>query len=58
MAATLPINFVWTRKDYEVLLIVTGLVSYTQFGFTIKIKPTVWREFLGGRGIGRRKAPS
>jgi hypothetical protein len=27
-------------EDYKVLLIVAGLVSYVQFGFAIKIKPT------------------
>jgi len=33
-------------KDYEVLLVIAGLASYTRFGF--KIKPTAWRKFLGG----------
>ena len=33
-------------NDYEVLLVVAGLASYTRFGF--KIKPTAWRKFLGG----------
>ncbi len=32
-------------NDYEVLLVVAGLASYTQLGFAIK--PTAWR-FLGG----------
>jgi hypothetical protein len=43
--------------DYKVLLIVAGLVWYTQFGITIKIKPMAWREFLGGKGTGRCRAP-
>jgi hypothetical protein len=43
-------------EDYEVLLSVANLALYTQFGFTIKIKPMAWREFLSGRGTGRRKA--
>jgi hypothetical protein len=34
-------------NDYEVLLIIAGLASYTRFGF--KIKPTAWRRFLGGQ---------
>jgi hypothetical protein len=34
-------------NDYEVLLIIAGLASYTRFGF--KIKPTAWRKFLGGQ---------
>jgi hypothetical protein len=33
-------------NDYEVLLVIAGLASYTRFGF--KIKPTAWRKFLGG----------
>jgi hypothetical protein len=33
-------------NNYEVLLVITGLASYTQFGF--KIKPMAWRKFLGG----------
>jgi hypothetical protein len=33
-------------NDYEVLLVVAGLASYTQFGFTIK--PTAWTGFLSG----------
>ena len=32
---------------YEALLIVTGLATYTRFGF--QIKADVWRKFLGGR---------
>jgi hypothetical protein len=42
-------------EDYKVLLIVAGLASYMQFGITIKINPTAWREFLclRGRGAGR-----
>jgi hypothetical protein len=45
-------------EDYEVLLIVAGPASYTRFGFTIKIEPMAWREFLGGRGAGRHEALS
>ncbi len=33
-------------NDYEVLLVIAGLASYTQLGFAIK--PTAWRKFLGG----------
>jgi hypothetical protein len=33
-------------NDYEMLLAVAGLASYTQFG--LAIKPTAWRKFLGG----------
>ncbi len=33
--------------EYQALLIVAGLASYTRFGF--QIKATAWREFLGGR---------
>jgi hypothetical protein len=35
-------------NDYEVLLVVAGLVHYTRFGFAMK--PTAWRKFLGGGG--------
>jgi hypothetical protein len=33
-------------NDYEVLLVVAGLASYTRFGFAIKA--TAWKKFLGG----------
>ena len=33
--------------EYEALLIVAGLASYTRFGF--QIKASAWRKFLGGR---------
>ena len=33
--------------EYEALLIVAGLASYTRFGF--QIKADAWRKFLGGR---------
>ncbi len=33
-------------NDYEVLLVVAVLASYTRLGFVIK--PTAWRKFLGG----------
>jgi hypothetical protein len=33
-------------NNYEVLLVVAGLASYTRLGFAIK--PTAWRKFLGG----------
>jgi len=33
--------------EYEALLIVAGLASYTRFGF--QIKAGAWRKFLGGR---------
>ena len=33
-------------EEYEALLIVAGLASYTRFGF--QIKADVWRKFLGG----------
>ena len=33
--------------EYQVLLIVAGLASFTRFGF--QIKATAWRKFLGGR---------
>jgi len=36
-------------NDYEVLLVIAGLASYTRFGF--KIKPTAWRKFLGGHRL-------
>ena len=32
--------------EYEALLIVAGLASYTRFGF--QIKAGAWRKFLGG----------
>jgi hypothetical protein len=34
-------------EEYEALLIVAGLASYTRFGF--QIKADAWRKFLGGR---------
>jgi len=34
------------QEEYEALLIVAGLVSYTRFGF--QIKADAWRKFLGG----------
>jgi hypothetical protein len=34
-------------EEYEALLIVAGLASYTRFGF--QIKANAWRKFLGGR---------
>jgi len=33
-------------NDYEVLLVVSGLMHYTRFGFAVK--PTAWGKFLGG----------
>ena len=33
--------------EYEALLIVAGMASYTRFGF--QIKANAWRKFLGGR---------
>jgi hypothetical protein len=33
-------------NDYKVLLVVTGLASYTKLGFSIM--PMAWRKFLGG----------
>ncbi len=33
-------------NNYEVLLVVAGLASYTQLGFAIT--PMAWRKFLGG----------
>ncbi len=33
-------------NNYEVLLVVAGLASYTRLDFAIK--PTAWRKFLGG----------
>ena len=33
--------------EYEVLLVATGLASYTKFGF--QTKAGAWRKFLGGR---------
>jgi len=33
-------------NDYKVLLVVTGLASYTRFGFAVK--PTAWSKFLQG----------
>ena len=34
------------QEEYEALLIVAGLASYTRFGF--QIKADAWRKFLGG----------
>jgi hypothetical protein len=34
-------------NEYEALLIVAGLASYTRFGF--QIKANAWKKFLGGR---------
>ena len=39
-------RFCLEPNDYEVLLVVAGLASYTRLGFAIK--PTAWRKFLGG----------
>jgi hypothetical protein len=36
-------------EEYEALLIVAGLASYTKYGF--KMKPGAWREFLGGSSL-------
>ena len=33
-------------NDYEVLLVMAGLASYTRFGFAVK--PTAWSKFLRG----------
>jgi hypothetical protein len=35
-------------NDYEVLLVVAGLVHYTRFGFSMK--PPAWMKFFGGGG--------
>ena len=51
-------QFCLDPEDLEVLLIIAGLASYTKFGITIKINPTAWREFLSGRGAGKREALS
>ena len=36
-------------NDYEVLLVVAGLVHYTRFGFAMK--PMPFSKFLGGGGV-------
>jgi len=41
-------RFCLEPNDYEVLLVVAGLVHYTRLGFAMK--PTAWRKFLGGGG--------
>jgi hypothetical protein len=45
-------------NGYKVLFIIAGLALYIQFDITTEINPMAWREFLGGRGIGRPEAPS
>ncbi len=35
-------------NNYEVLLVVAGLVHYTRFGFALR--PMAWSEFLGSGG--------
>ena len=47
MTVTCPVASVWNPNEYDALLIVTGLASYTRFGF--QIKADAWRKFLGGR---------
>jgi hypothetical protein len=47
MTVTCPVTSVWNPNEYEALLIVAGLASYTRFG--IQIKADAWRNFLGGR---------
>ncbi len=39
-------RFCLEPNDYEVLLVIAGLASYTKLGFAIK--PTACRKFLGG----------
>jgi hypothetical protein len=39
-------RFQWEPIEYEALLVVASLASYTQLGFAIKV--TAWRKFLGG----------
>jgi hypothetical protein len=39
-------QFCLEPNNYEVLLIIAGLASYTRFGFSIK--PAAWRKFFGG----------
>ena len=41
--------------DYEVLLIVAGLASFTRYGF--KMKPTVWRTFLSSHHFAKLHPP-
>ncbi len=41
--------------EYQALLIVAGLASYTRFGF--QIKATAWRKFLGGRRFVIKDCP-
>ncbi len=41
--------------EYEVLLTVAGLASYTRFGF--QIKADAWRKFLGGRRFVANDCP-
>ncbi len=55
MTATLPVDSVWspTPNDYEVLLVIAGLASYTRLGFATK--PTAWRKFLGGHQFAAHK---
>jgi hypothetical protein len=33
-------------EEYEVLLTIAGLASFTRFGF--QVKPTTWKKFLSG----------
>ena len=47
MTVTCLVASVWNPNEYDALLIVTGLASYTRFGF--QIKADAWRKFLGGR---------
>jgi hypothetical protein len=39
-------RFGLNQEEYEALLIICGLASYTRYGFTIK--PTAWSNFIGG----------
>ena len=41
--------------EYEALLIVAGLASYTRFGF--QVKADAWRKFLGGRRFVADNSP-
>jgi hypothetical protein len=42
----LATQFCLEPNNFEVLLIVAGLVLFTRFGFAMK--PKAWRQFLGG----------
>jgi hypothetical protein len=48
-------RFRLNQLDYDALLIIAGLASYTRLGFTIK--PTAWSKFVGGHQFVTNNSP-